>query len=777
MRIGPNSSGHCCSLSSDIRAASGYFGLSDGEFFYEPPSGDFVFDPPPGDYYPGDSDPAGYPDGSPYPDGGEFFGPAPDPGFEGTFSFDSRGDFVFDGIPTFDGGFGFEGPCGPEFGPGFDGGPDYFPDGDFYDFFNPGDFAPDLFVDTFRPDEFKGDFGDFFVGQDFQPGAFDQLFDPGEFRSDEFGSFFVVDDFKPGDFGEFAAVGDTFVDFGGHFDQFWGERGVDAEQATDFFNGFQPGDFNFVPPEDLISELYNLDYQGFQSMDSNFVADLFQNGLKGQELDLRGDQWAGAFSKFDVEDIRGFDQDFIAGAVHDFAPEDFLGIPDDQAFAMFEATFLGGPPPGAPFEGEPLPDGTFTGGPAGGPSPFFDPGFFEQRLDEFQGQISGFLGAMGPENFDKIEDGQLVDMFGRIDFAAPDFDRTILGGQDLGGIFGSLEHESIAAMGRDQIFGAIGGLGVNDFKGWDPSAAFNVFDTIGFDQATGMENMGGLIGAMGPDQFQNMEGGQLLGLFDTFAFGGAEFDLAASGMDRDDIAGMMGAMDFGQMAELGNEGMIGALQHLDDKAMGAWDGGTAFDVFSSLGFEAALGIDQIEGIVANFGAEHIQQMGENLGGLLSGLDFQNNGEILKDFSFDTLGVLSPEDFRDLGVQQLVNLANTTGGDGIVGLEAEQLRTMIENINSDQFGDFDPSVVGGMFAGLDNDQIGGFSREAMEAALEAVGANLLGGLGDFNAISGASTAFDELANIASIETALEHDGAAIIQNGAFGFFGGDLFISN
>ena len=50
------------------------------------------------------------------------------------------------------------------------------------------------------------------------------------------------------------------------------------------------------------------------------------------------------------------------------------------------------------------------------------------------------------------------------------------------------------------------------------------------------------------------------------------------------------------------------------------------------------------------------------------------------------------------------------------------------------------------------------------------------LGDFNSISGASTAFDELANIAGIETALEQDGAAVIQDGAFGFFGGDLFSS-
>ena len=248
-------------------------------------------------------------------------------------------------------------------------------------------------------------------------------------------------------------------------------------------------------------------------------------------------------------------------------------------------------------------------------------------------------------------------------------------------------------------------------------------------------------------------------------------------MDRDDIAGMMGAMDLEHMMELGNEGMIGALQHLDDKAMGAWDGGTAFDVFTTIGFENALDIDQLEGIVANFAAEHIQQLGDNLGGLLGSLDFQNNGEVLKDFSFDTLGILSPEDFRSLGVQHLVDLTNTTGGDGIAGLGADQLHIMLESIKAGQFGNFDPSVVGGMFAGLDHDQIGGFDRETMEAALAAAGADLLGGLGDFNAISGANTAFNELANLADLGAALEQDGSTAIHDGAFNLFGGNLFGPN
>ena len=69
---------------------------------------------------------------------------------------------------------------------------------------------------------------------------------------------------------------------------------------------------------------------------------------------------------------------------------------------------------------------------------------------------------------------------------------------------------------------------------------------------------------------------------------------------------------------------------------------------------------------------------------------------------------------------------------------------------------------------------------MEAALEAATANLLGGLGDFSAISGANTAFNELAGLAGLAdlgVALEQDGASAIQVGVINIFGGNLFGSN
>ena len=756
----PPDSYDCTDCTFEPPPDGGYVDCTDCTFEPPPDGGyfectDCIFEPPPEFYDCADCnfdyssfDGAYQFEGASDPAGGEFHDPSI---YEGSFTFDPNGAFIFDNANYVEGGDTF------------------FPDGQFFEFFDPGDFAQGEFVDIFNPDAFAGDFGDFFQGGDFGTGEFEQFFDPESFRPDEFGTFFQFEAFNPGDFGNFAAIGEQFIDFGGHFDQFFGERSENAFAATDYFSGITPGDFNFIRPEDLLGELHNLDYQGFQSLDSGFVADLFREGVSGEEFDLRGDQWAGAFSRFDVEDIRSFDHDFIADAVHNFAPGDFLGIPDDQAFAMFQATFFGGPLPGAIVK-----DSSAEGLP---PPPPFNPIYFEDRLDEFHGQIGGFLGAMGPDYFGEIEDGQLVDMFSRIDFSGPDFDRTVLGGDDLGGIFGALDYESFAGLTDEHILDAIGFLEAKDFGAWDPEAAYNVFDNIAFGQLVEFEHLDGLVGAIGFEQIANLDDEKLVDLIGTFAFGGPDFDLAASALDGADIAGLIGALDGDHLGELGGVGILEAIQHLVGTDLVAWEGGTAFDVFSTIGFEQALGLDQLEGIVGNFAAEHIQQLGDDLGGLLGSLDFHNNGDVLRDFSFDTLGILSPEDFQGLDVQQLVDLANTTGGDGIVGLDPQQIQNIVESIRAEFFEEFDPSVVGGMFAGLDHDQIAGFDHETLEAALEAVGANLLGGLGDFDAIAGANTAFDELANLVGFAEALELDGSFVIQDGAFVFFGGNLFGSS
>ena len=58
-------------------------------------------------------------------------------------------------------------------------------------------------------------------------------------------------------------------------------------------------------------------------------------------------------------------------------------------------------------------------------------------------------------------------------------------------------------------------------------------------------------------------------------------------------------------------------------------------------------------------------------------------------------------------------------------------------------------MGGIFAGLDVDQITGFDQATLQSALETAKANLPGGLGDFASIAGGDTAFDLIADFASL----------------------------
>ena len=100
-----------------------------------------------------------------------------------------------------------------------------------------------------------------------------------------------------------------------------------------------------------------------------------------------------------------------------------------------------------------------------------------------------------------------------------------------------------------------------------------------------------------------------------------------------------------------------------------WEGGEAFAVFNTIGVEQALGLDQLEGIVGNFRAEHVQQLGDNLGEILGALDFEAGAGVLGDFSFEVLSSLSGDQVGALDSAHLIGLTNTTGGENIIGLGA------------------------------------------------------------------------------------------------------------
>lgn len=731
-----------------------------------PPPGDFSAPPPGGEFsgpLPGDGFFAP-PDGSaPPPDGFDPSQPPPE-GFAGPVG---KGGFqveFFQGgqFNPEVGGFFKEGPGG-EFR--FDSDPNQAPPPGGLD---PGAFSEDFFAETFRPGEFKGDFGQFFTPGAFGKGELDAVFTPGDFRPQDFGTLFNPQDFNPGEFGKFAAVGDEFVDFGGHFDQFFGERGDEAKAATEFFKGVNPGDFRGLAPDALLQQVQKMDYQGFQGLDKDVVVGLFNQGLAGQHFDLKGEQWAGAFSKFDPQDIKGFDRGFIENAVHDFSKADFLGIPGDRAFALFESTFFG--------------EAGFAPGGPGGPPPNFDPQAFAGKLDEFGGQLDGFMGAFGKDQYGQLGGDMVANMMGKIDFAGEGFDPTVFTGEDVGHAFAAMDFEHIQGLG-DKVFDAVGKFKSGDLSRWDPKAAFDVFNAGNFEKVKGLGQIDGLVGAMGPEFLKQVDGDKRVELFQGFEFGGEDFAARGGSLNGKAIAGLMAGMGKEHIDRLGGQGILDAMKHVGElEDLDVLGGDSAFDVFNAVGLDGFRGTAQFDGLVANFRAGHIREIGDKFGDILDNLDFKANKGILGGFSFDALDAIAGGQAGGLGRPgfdpgKLADLANSVGGGEIFRLDREKLAGIVDNLDTNGFSGFDPSVVGGLFAGLDQDQIGGFGHETMAAALKAAGADLLGGLGDFNAIAGAYTSFGELANFGGLEGALEQDGSSVIQEGVFNFFGGNLFGSN
>ena len=183
--------------------------------------------------------------------------------------------------------------------------------------------------DIFTSDDGFAGFAEYFTTEDFAAGEFDRLFNPEEYQPEDFGEFFILAEFEAGDYGSYAAIGDEFIEFGDHFEVFFGELSEEGAAAVDYFSELATEDLDFFLLGDLLEQVNNLDYSGFQGFEADFVLELFDVGLAGEEYDLEGEQWAGAFSVLEPEDIFALELEFIEGAIQDFTAEDFLGIPDD----------------------------------------------------------------------------------------------------------------------------------------------------------------------------------------------------------------------------------------------------------------------------------------------------------------------------------------------------------------------------------------------------------------------------------------------------------------
>ena len=325
-------------------------------------------------------------------------------------------------------------------------------------------------------------FADYFTHEDFAEGEFAGLFNPEEYNPEDFDEFFDLSTFEAGDYGSYATVGDEYVEFGEHFDVFFGERADEALEAEAFFADILAEELQFFAAEDILENVEVLDYQGFGELPPDLILEVLITAAGDPEaVGAEGPQWVGgAIAFLEPEDIFTLEQEFLQGAVQDFAAEDFLGIPDDQALALFEATFL---------EDEGGPISTDDGVPSD-----FDPQAFAESLEGYGQQLGGFLGAMGREQHDALGAEVIVEVLLDIDLGAADFDPTVLGGEAISSAIAVLDELQIDRLGDEYISDAIGHIAITDFD-WTGEVASGVIDVLGLDELLASGKEAGVFGS------------------------------------------------------------------------------------------------------------------------------------------------------------------------------------------------------------------------------------------------------------------------------------------
>ena len=362
-----------------------------------------------------------------------------------------------------------------------------------------------------------------------------------------------------------------------------------------------------------MEQVHYLDYTGFQEFEPDFVLELFDVGLAGLEYDLEGEQWAGAFSVLAPEDIYDLELEFINNAIHDFEATDFLGIPDEQALALFESTFF-------EFEGAPnaLDDGE---------APLFDPEVFAANLDEFGGLLDGFLGAIGPGQYDDLGGDVIFEVLQGIDLGAPDYDATVFGGDDISGAIAVLNEFQIDELGIVYISDALEHIAITDFD-WTGDVALNVIGLVGLEDVLGSEDAEGIFGSFdlaSADLLAETLGDNLndviaeldfvlyADLLDGSAFLDATDPTAFLGLEVNDIAGLFNSgEDIFQVDEdslsAGLDALLngGGLDQLTDDAVGGGFAGLSGDIiFEILNdvADAAIALDILDADLIGSGGE------------------------------------------------------------------------------------------------------------------------------------------------------------------------------
>ena len=412
-----------------------------------------------------------------------------------------------------------------------------------------------------------------------------QVIGPDKF---DFGGFFrVFEDPRlfeeaGGDYGDFAAVFGSFDNFGGEFSDFanlggsfhalggFFNRSEEALAAFDLAKDLTPEDLEVLGVGLAYDLLDDLDFFGFHQMRAAFVRKLLELTRETRELRdlsfMTAGQWAGVLGSLETQDILGLSDDLLPTALDAMQGRNFLMLPPGDAAALFQATVLD-------FDenmGQSLAD----------------------NLEAFGGDTLDLLGATDHGFFFEIGDN-IDEIFGSIDFLTLNLESSALSGNDIGVMMAAMG-DALRDQDSEKISAAISLLDVSDFGEWTGEVAIRVIDTVGLEQVLGLEQLEGVIGSFESESV-GLLGQSLHDIIEAVDFElhsvllGKFSEGALNTLTPDELIGFGNVENLLNLAiSAGAEGIIGvAVNHLD--AVLTRVGGDQFGMFDADTFGALTG--------------------------------------------------------------------------------------------------------------------------------------------------------------------------------------------
>ena len=280
------------------------------------------------------------------------------------------------------------------------------------------------------------------------------------------GSF---DDYA-GEFSDFGAFGGSFDDLGGFFNQT-----DEALAAYGLVRDLTPEDLEFLGAGVAYDVLDGLDFFGFHQSGTEIVSQLLESTREIREVRdlsfMTASQWAGTIGTLKRVEIVGLDGDLLVTALDTMQGRDFLMLPPESAAALFETTVL-------KFDenaGQSLADNLVVYG--------------DDALDMLSASDHGFFFTIG---------NVIDEIFGSINFMTLNLEASSASGDDIGTMMAAMG-DALRDQGSEKVSAAIAHMGVGDFGGWTSGVAVEVVSVLGLEQVLGLDQLEGIVGSFDPE--------------------------------------------------------------------------------------------------------------------------------------------------------------------------------------------------------------------------------------------------------------------------------------